>query len=137
MGGSRPQPGRTPSPPLLPTHDGRRGAGPRRSRPRLPPPHRPHPPPTRDELTMKPSPIALGMVRLSTRLLPSGDVRQRYRWELFADLSHLDRSHQLSYATGVMSTAWKLRRELTQEIDPMIDTTTTPSIPLLCRLNLR
>lgn len=86
---------------------------------------------------MKPSPLALGMVRLSTRLLPSGDVRQRYRWELFADLSHLDRPHQLSYATGVVSTAWQLRRELTQEIDPMNDTTTTPTIPLLCRLNLR
>ena len=86
---------------------------------------------------MNPSPVALGMVRLSTRMLPSGEVRQRYRWELFADLSHLDRPHQLSYATGVMSTAWQLRRELTQEIDPMTDTTTTPSIPLLCRLNLR
>ena len=85
---------------------------------------------------MKPSPIALGMVRLSTRLLPSGDVRQRYRWELAADLSHLDRSHQLSYATGVVSTAWQLRRELTQEVDPMTDTTTTPASPLSCRLNL-
>ena len=86
---------------------------------------------------MNPSPVALGMVRLSTRLLPRGDVRQRYRWELFADLSQLDRSHQLTYATGVLSTAWQLRRELTQEIDPMTDPTATPSIPLLCRLNLR
>jgi hypothetical protein len=86
---------------------------------------------------MRPTPIALGMVRLSTRLLPPGDIRQRYRWELVADLSHLHRSHQLSYATGVVSTAWQLRRELTQEIDPMTDTTTTPTIPLLCRLNLR
>lgn len=86
---------------------------------------------------MKPSPIALGMVRLSTQLLPSGDVRQRYRWELVADLYHIDRSHQLSYATGVVSTTWQLRRELTQEVDPMKDTTATPSIPLLCRLNLR
>jgi hypothetical protein len=39
--------------------------------------------------------------------------------------------------TGVGSTAWQLRRELKQEIDPMTDTTATPSIPLLCRLNLR
>ncbi len=85
---------------------------------------------------MKPSPVALGMVRVTARLLPAGHVRQRYRWELFADLSQLDRPHQLSYASGVLSTAWQLRRELTQETDPMNDTTTTPAIPLLCRLNL-
>jgi hypothetical protein len=76
------------------------------------------------------------MVRLSTRILPAGDLRRRYRWELYADLSALDRPHQLTYASGVLSTAWQLRRELTQEIDPMNDTTTT-RIPLLCRLNLR
>ena len=86
---------------------------------------------------MKPTPVALGLVRLSTRLLPAGDLRERYRWELFADLSSLDRSHQLAYASGVFSTAWQLRRELTQEIDPMNDLTNTPTIPLLCRLNLR
>ena len=86
---------------------------------------------------MKPTPVALGMVRLSTRLLPAGEFRQRYRWELCADLNHLDRPHQLAYATGVFSTAWQLRRELTQEPDPMNDTTKTPTIPLLCRLNLR
>ena len=86
---------------------------------------------------MKPTPVALGLVRLSTRLLPAGDLRQRYRWELFADLSALDRSHQLAYASGVFSTAWQLRRELTQEIDPMNDTTDRTALPLLCRLNLR
>ncbi len=85
---------------------------------------------------MKPTPVALGLVRLSTRLLPAGDLRERYRWELFADLSSLDRSHQLAYASGVFSTAWQLRRELTQETDPMNDTTAAPRIPLLCRLNL-
>jgi len=77
------------------------------------------------------------MVRLSTRLLPPGETRQRYRWEMFADLSALDRPHQVTYASGVLSTAWQLRRELTQEIDSIDDTTTTPAIPLLCRLNLR
>ena len=76
------------------------------------------------------------MVRLSTRLLPAGETRQRYRWELFADLSALDHPHQLAYASGVLSTVWQLRRELTQEIDPMTDSTTTRK-PLLCRLNLR
>jgi hypothetical protein len=86
---------------------------------------------------MKPSPIPLGMVRATARLLPAGDVRQRYRWELSADLSQLDRPHQMSYASGVLSTAWQLRRELTQETDPMNDTPSTPSIPLLCRLNIR
>ena len=85
---------------------------------------------------MRPSPVALGLVRLSTRLLPAGEPRLRYRWELYADLNYLDRPHQLSYASGVLSTAWQLRRELTQEIDPMIDTTKTPTVPLLCRLNV-
>ncbi len=84
---------------------------------------------------MRPTPVALGLVRLSTRLLPAGDTRQRYRWELYADLTALDRSHQLTYASGVFSTAWQLRRELTQETDPMNDTTTIRP-PLLCRLNL-
>jgi hypothetical protein len=86
---------------------------------------------------VKPTPVALGLVRLSTRMLPAGEVRQRYRWELFAELSALDRSHQLGYASGVISTAWQLRRELTQELDPMNDITTIPAVPVLCRLNLR
>jgi hypothetical protein len=86
---------------------------------------------------MKPTPVALGLVRLSTRLIPPGDTRQRYRWELYADLSSLDRPRQLSYASGVLSTAWQLRRELTQETDLMTDTTSTPTRPLLCRINLR
>lgn len=34
---------------------------------------------------MRGSPIALGMVRFSTRLLPAGEIRQRYRWELVED----------------------------------------------------
>ena len=85
---------------------------------------------------MKPTPVALGLVRLSTRMLPPGDTRQRYRWELYADLATLDRSHQFAYASGVFSTAWQLRRELTKEIDLMNDTTTVRP-PLLCRLNVR
>ena len=85
---------------------------------------------------MRQSPVALAMVRTATRLLPAGEVRRRYRWELAADLYYLDRSHQLTYASGVFSTAWQKRRELTQEIDPMNDTNTTSAIPLLCRLNL-
>ena len=84
---------------------------------------------------MKPTPVALGLVRLSTRLLPAGESRRRYRSELAADLSVLDRPHQLAYASGVLSTAWRLRRELTQETDPMNDTTPS-AVPLLCRLNL-
>jgi hypothetical protein len=86
---------------------------------------------------MKPDPVALVLVRTATRLLPAGEVRRRYRWELYADLHYLERPHQLAYASGVFSTAWQLRRELSQEIDPMSDTTKTATIPLLCRLNLR
>ena len=82
----------------------------------------------------RPGAFALGVVRLATTLLPRSE-RVRYRYELVADLHYLDRPHQLSYATGCFSTAWALRRELTQETT-MDDTTTTPSIPLLCRLDL-
>ena len=83
----------------------------------------------------RPGALSLGLVRLATTLLPSGDVRQRYRYELVADLQYLDHPHQLSYATGVVSTAWALREELTKE-SAMNDTTSTPAIPLMCRLNL-
>jgi hypothetical protein len=86
---------------------------------------------------MQRSPAALAMVRIGTRLLPPGEVRQRYRLEMYADLSYLDRPHQMSYAAGVLSTAWSLRHELTKEEHAMSDNTTTPTIPLLCRLNLR
>lgn len=79
---------------------------------------------------------AVAMVRVATRMLPPGDTRERYGVELVADLSYLDRSHQLSYATGVWSTAWALRRELTQELT-MDDTISIPTRPLVCRLNLR
>jgi hypothetical protein len=82
----------------------------------------------------RPRAVALGLVRLASRLLP-GAERQRYRWEFVADLHYLDRPHQLTYATGVFSTAWSLRQQLTKE-PTMDDTTTTPSIPLACRLNL-
>jgi len=84
---------------------------------------------------MRPTPVALGLVRISARLIPPGDTRQRYRWELYADLTALDRPHQFAYASGVFSTSWQLRRELTQEINPMNDTTTIRT-PLLCILNL-
>lgn len=82
----------------------------------------------------RPAAIALGLVGLGARILP-GAERKRYHWEFVADLHYLDRSHQLSYATGVLCTAWTLRRQLTKE-PTMDDTTTTPAIPLLCRLNL-
>jgi len=84
----------------------------------------------------RPAATALVLVRLGARLLPRAE-RQRYRWEFVADLRYLDRSHQLSYATGVLCTAWTLRQQLMKE-PTMNDTTTTttPAIPLLCRLNL-
>lgn len=79
---------------------------------------------------------AATLVRLATRMLPAGDVRQRYRCELVADLSYLNRSHQLSYATGVWTTAWALRRELSQELT-VDDTLSIPTRPIGCGLNLR
>ena len=79
---------------------------------------------------------AASLVRTAARILPAGEVRQRYRCELIADLAFLNRSRQLRYAAGVCSTAWSLRRELSEE-SAMNDTLSTPLRPLVCRLNLR
>lgn len=88
--------------------------------------------------THPPFPPAAALVRLAVRALPAGDLRQRYHRELVADLTHLDRPHQLGYATGVCSCVWALRRELTTEV-VVRDTLVTPdgpARPLRCRLNL-
>ena len=58
--------------------------------------------------------------------LPLGAVRRPVRTRPLAPAD---------LCVGSFSTAWQLRRELTQETDPMNDTTTVRP-PLLCRLNL-
>jgi hypothetical protein len=77
------------------------------------------------------------VVRVSTRALPAGPVRDRYRQELAAELYDLDRSRQLQFAAGVASRAWSLRKAVTQE-NATADELAQPSgVPLSCRLRLR
>jgi hypothetical protein len=89
-----------------------------------------------EQAVHRPGRVPLVLVRLVTQALPAGAVRQRYRFEMVADLQYLDRPHQVYYAAGAVSTVWSLRRELTSEVS-MRDTTTTPTVPLLCRLGLK
>jgi hypothetical protein len=74
-------------------------------------------------------------VRLSTTVLPRGPIRQRYRHELVAELYYIDKSHQLSYAAGVVSRSWALRRAVTKEL-VMETTHSTHPVPLHCRMHL-
>ena len=75
-------------------------------------------------------------VRVSTRVLPAGQVRERYRLELTAELHDLGHSQQLHYAAGVVSSAWSLRRAVTEEKHMGSDLASTPRSPLHCRLHL-
>lgn len=74
-------------------------------------------------------------VRLSTAVLPRGPVRQRYRHELVAELYDIERSRQLSYAAGVVSRSWALRRAVTGE-NAMETKQAEFTAPLHCRLHL-
>ena len=75
------------------------------------------------------------LVRVSTSMLPAGEMRQRYRREHDGELSALAASQQIRYAMGALTTAWALRQAVVQERDMTI-TPAKPRKPLLCRLNL-
>jgi hypothetical protein len=75
-------------------------------------------------------------VRVSTRVLPAGRIRDRYRQELAAELCALDHSKQLRFAAGVVSRAWSLRRAVTKENAMESEHAQTKKPPLHCRLHL-
>ena len=75
-------------------------------------------------------------VRLSTHVLPAGQVRDRYRQELLAELHALDRPRQLRFAAGAVSCAWSLRRAVTKEHAMGWEHTGPKAVPLHCRLHL-
>jgi hypothetical protein len=75
-------------------------------------------------------------VRVSTSVLPAGRVRDRYRQELAAELHELDHSQQLSFAAGVVSRAWSLRRAVTKENAMESEHAPIKKPPLHCRLHL-
>jgi len=74
-------------------------------------------------------------VRLSTSVLPRGPIRQRYRHELLAELYDIEKSRQLSYAAGVVSHSWALRRAVNQE-NAMETRHPVQTAPLHCRMHL-
>ncbi len=74
-------------------------------------------------------------VRLSTHVLPAGQVRDRYQQELLAELYALDRPRQLRFAAGALSCARSLRRAVMEEND-MARESALRTVPLHCRLHL-
>ena len=74
-------------------------------------------------------------VRVSTSVLPAGQIRDRYRQEFDAELHELDHAKQLRFAAGVVSRAGSLRRAVTQE-NPMESEHAQIKTPLHCRLHL-
>ena len=75
-------------------------------------------------------------VRVSTRVLPAGPVRDRYRQELTAELYDLEDSRQLQFAAGVVSRAWSLRQAVTEENATAGELSQPTGPPLACRLRL-
>src|SRR6478752_4876599 len=78
---------------------------------------------------------ARGLVRVSTAVLPAGELRDRYRREHAGELNALTGNQQVRYAMGAITTSWALRQAVVQERD-MTVTTTRSRKPLLCRLNV-
>lgn len=84
-----------------------------------------------------PARFAAGLVTVSLRALPPGELRRRYQQELLAELFVMPRARQLRYAVGVASTAWSLRTA-TAGYQPMEApmAVVTPKKPLQCRLGM-
>jgi len=53
------------------------------------------------------------VVRLSAGVLPKGDLRDRYRLELVAEMWDMDRAAQRRHALSVAGHAWSLRAAAT------------------------
>lgn len=80
-------------------------------------------------------PVAL-LVRLATRVLPDGPVRQRYRKELDSELHDLEPAGQRRHALGFLWSVWSLRRAVAG-LDPVIGGAVQAfDAPLHCRLHL-
>lgn len=79
------------------------------------------------------------IVRTATLVLPAGNVRNRYRAELEAELHALAPAARRRFMVGMVLTAWALRRaaiEATSITERPITEGASPGRSLLCRLNL-
>lgn len=75
------------------------------------------------------------LVEGATLVLPAGEVRDRYRQELLAELHGLERSQQPRHALGVVLHALALRRAVIggEHVEPAA---AGESAPVHCRLHL-
>jgi hypothetical protein len=81
--------------------------------------------------------LARFVLRLATQVLPSGQVRARYRRELDAALHALPRRRQLGFALGMLRRSWDLRMATTRAVDPALELIPASRRPVGCALNLR
>jgi hypothetical protein len=88
---------------------------------------------------MSVGPVSGVLVRASTRILPAGAVRERYRREFLADLAVCTRGAQIRFALGVLSTIVFLRA-VVAGAELLVTPGDVPEFPerrpLLCRLRL-
>jgi hypothetical protein len=83
-------------------------------------------------------PVPSRLVRLATRALPAGQLRERYRQEFLAELYGLSRSGQTGYAIRVLTRSPALRSAVCTVRTALPEVAMTPSVrkPLLCRTHL-
>lgn len=74
-------------------------------------------------------------VRLSTALLPVGEVRRRYRQELLAEMYSMTRAEQTAHGISVMTHALSLRAAVTTHDRPAEEAEMVRK-PIACRMNL-
>lgn len=74
-------------------------------------------------------------VRLSTGLLPAGEVRLRYRQELLAEMYAMTRSEQTAHGISVIVHALSLRAAVTSD-EHLAKEAEMNRQPITCRMNL-
>jgi hypothetical protein len=78
-----------------------------------------------------------GLVRMATRALPAGHVRDRYRQEFLAELASYRAGRRLRYSIGVLTHVLALRTAIGTESVPLADRDFNEvRKPLLCRLHV-
>ncbi|HEY7272496.1 MAG TPA: hypothetical protein VH502_07150 [Actinoplanes sp.] len=79
--------------------------------------------------------LARGGVGLAVHALPAGQIRDRYRQELLADMYGMSRHTQIAYTLGVLTHIWALRAAVVADA-PAISEVTMSRRPFTCRTNL-
>ena len=74
-------------------------------------------------------------VRLSTGLLPAGEVRLRYRQELLAEMYAMTRAEQTAHGISVIVHALSLRAAVTSD-EHLAKEAEMNRQPITCRMNL-